>query len=474
MTGASQKHKTPWLHVFAAASLAVFDAVGRLGRLHPDEVFQMLEPALVKLYGYGISAWEWDPGQGGIRNWAFPGIVMGVLKLCDALSLNDVLARRAIIAIPSYLLHSAMLGAVYRFSARRVSHTFSLISVWLVALYGPVLWFAGRTMSEALSVPFIVIALERLELRDAKRWVPFVAGLCLGLSQVFRYGSAAAILFVLITLALQRRWLHLGLVVAGGGVVAAALALLDMQTWGFLSLPRYIDYNVISGKAEASFGRLPAYWYVQRFYLAPWAAIGLALWYWHRELRAWPFVATAFGYMAVISATPHKETRFLYPTLVLLTVAGTPGFVRWAAALIKSSATGQVRLKRALLALSAFGAVAFYLFESPYNVERPAQFQLTVKAGRTGKGLILVNEGLWGSGGYFYLGKNMPWCTCDFPHDQCFQVAMACHGGPSQPPQCPGTFDRAISWDQRAVTELQAAGFRLIEERGRASYFERP
>lgn len=463
--------KIPWAHVLTVAGLASIHALWKLGRLHPDEVFQMLEPAVWKLYGYGTRAWEWDPTPpGGIRNWAFPGIVMGCLKLADALGWKDVMARRALIEIPQFLLHVGLLASVFRFSARRVDAKLATACVWLVGLYGPVLWFQGRTVTEALAMPFLVIALERLDAREAGLKAAAFAGVCLGLAQVFRYGSAAAILFALLWLALERRWKDLAAVVAGGAVAAAGLAALDLATWGFLTLPRYLDFNLRSGQAQANFGESPPWWYVLRFLLAPWAAVGLVLWRWDKAARAWGMLFVGVGYLVAISATPHKEGRFLYPTLVLLTIAGTPAFVRWAKeALQKTSPVW----KQGVVAVCALGGLAFYVFPCPFEPARPEQFQLTVEAGRTGKGFILVNEGMWGSGGSFYLGKNMPWCHCDWPQDGCFQMAMACHGGPSADPRCPGTFDRAVTWDDRALAELQQAGFKLVEARGPAKLLAR-
>jgi len=62
---------------------------------------------------------------------------------------------------------------------------------------------------------------------------------------------------------------------------------------------------------------------------------------------------------------------------------------------------------------------------------------------------------VWGSPGFFYLGKNIPWFTCDFPEDGRFQSAM-------RDPR----FNRMQTWDDRALKEAEAFGFKVLERRG--------
>lgn len=450
----------PWLHVLAVASFAALDAVLRLGRLHADEAFQMLEPAFHKVYGFGVLTWEWNATDGGIRNWAWAGIVIGALRLCDAVGLSDPQARRAVIEVPLCALHVGMLAAAFRLSARRVGAKLAVWCVWLVGLYGPILWFAGRTMTESLSAPFIVMALERLDLERRQWHVPFLAGVLLGLAEVFRYGSAAAILFVLLWLLATRRHRDLGLVTMGGAVMAGALALLDHATWGFSSLLRYLEFNVTSGRAAAVFGADPWYFYFGWLLLPPWAVVGLARWKRDAKARMWPLLVTGLGSMAVLLVTPHKERRFLYPTLVLLAVAGAPAFVWWVKHLLGEPATA--RRGKLLVAFGALSTLVFYVFPCPYRPARGEQFQLAPRAAREGHGVLLVNESGGGWGGYFHLGKNLPVRVCPDPVDDCLQSAI---GDP--------TFDRALTWEGRGLAELLAAGFSVEESRGKATLLAR-
>lgn len=523
MSSPAAEQRTPWVEIAIAALPAALHALLLLGRLHPDELFQSLEIALHRAYGYGVVPWEWQvpPNAAlatqpwGIRNHLVPMVLATLFKLGDVMGLSSVMGRRVLAEVPQFLLHVAMLGAVFRVAARRVSHQLARPCLWLVALYGPLVWFGGRTMSESFSTAFLVWGLERLDDQEAQPGSWAWGGALLGLAQVTRYGSAAVIVPAMIWLLLNRRFRTFALAAAGGLVVAFFLGLLDKLTWGqwFHSLIHYVRFNVTSGQAALSFGAQPWWTYVPRLLLPPFAFVGLFLtarrdrwlqpgvvvlllcaalaviaerspsmakfspWFglfgalalgWlllkRDTKRPTIFIAAGLGYAVVISATAHKEDRFLYPALILFTVAAAPPFVAWAKELrvVSQRAAGVV-------ALSGF---CFFLFPSPYDVLRKEQFQLAVKASHGVTGLVIMNEGMWGSPGYFYLGKNVPWCPCDFPEDGCFQHAAR-----------DSRFNRGIYWsnggeaeklrDARSKAAFEAAGFHLVEQRGLASLFER-
>ncbi len=443
----------------AVALVAALVAVFQLGRLHPDEVFQVLEPANHRAFGYGVLAWEWTVG---LRNWAVPGLFAYLLKLGTALGIDDAQARRAWLEVPQWALHAAMLLAVYRLTARRVDGPWALASIPLVGLYGPVVHFAGRTLGESISTAFMVLALERIDAAqrdaDAKWHVPALGGALLGLAVVSRYGSAIVVVAALLWLAATRAWKPLLLVCGGGGAVALALGVLDLATWGdlFHSLKKYVDFNLISGEAARQFGASPAWFYLPLIaWLVLWAWPGLVLGVVRRVEGAPSFVACGLAYVLAISITSHKEARFLYPGLVLLLVAATPPWV----AFIARSVTPRSRV---FGTASVLAGLAILVFPSPFQPERPDQFQLVVKAGREATGLVLINEGMWGSPGFFYLGKQIPWFPCDEAIDGRFIQAM----------QTPA-FNRAVTYDDRAIAELQAAGFKVLETRDRAKLLGR-
>ena len=88
-------------------------AVGTLGRVHPDEVYQALEPAFFRVHGYGVLAWEWQPAA-GLRNWAYPLLLASFLRPLTWLGVEHPWAARAAVALTKLLLHGLALLALRR------------------------------------------------------------------------------------------------------------------------------------------------------------------------------------------------------------------------------------------------------------------------------------------------------------------------------------------------------------------------
>lgn len=474
------------------ALVPALDAVLRLGRLHPDEVFQHLEPALWRAFGFGTLAWEWHVG---LRNWAVPGLFALLLRGASALGLDGVLARRIILELPQYALTAAALAAVFRLAARRSGRGAGRLALWLFGLSPLFVWFAGRTLGESLSATFLVWGLERLDVVPegegggapsgapavaygsrqawARQWPAFLGGLLLGCAVVVRYGSAAFVVPALVVLVIVGRFRALAAAVGGGAFVCLALGLLDRATWGAtLAAPRfggfwhsffeYFEFNVRSGRAAAEFGAHPWFFYLPLLALVPpWAVVGLARWPRAPRERAWLFVVPPLAYLAAVSATAHKEERFLYPALVLFGAAAVPAFAGWAAPLLRSGSA----LARSLAVAAVLGSAVPFFVPTPFDVRVPEQFQLTLRAGREANGFVLMGDGLWGSGGHFYLGRNIPWCRCDTPEEPCFHVARSDR-----------RFDRAVysanhgdlARAEAHLRAFEALGFRRVEQRGSA------
>lgn len=471
-TSCDPEGRTPWLWLALVALPPALIAVLQLGRMHPDEIFQFLEPAQRVAFGGQPMAWEW---REGLRNWAVPGVLGWTLAAAAALGVDDPQLRRAALELPQYALHLAALGAVYRLLRRQLEGALAepahvrwlaLGGVLLVGWHGPVLHFAGRTMSESFSTAFLLWGLERADLRDARPRVYRLAGALLGLAVVARYGSAVIVLSALLVLAAQRRLRALGNVVLGGALVALLLGALDFASWGkpFHSLYAYLKFNLGSGAAD-TFGRQP--W---SFYLLP-LALGIAPWVWPALVRsAWQyrarprwlpsplFLCSALGYLLSLAFTEHKEVRFLYPAIVLLSACAAPAWLCTALWIASSTARGRAHWQRAiagsLLALSLVSGGFVLTRNTRFEPHGSEQFQLFVKAVRHGHGVLLLHCGGWGMPGPFYAAGH-PNRRCDDPGDKCTRGAL-------RSPE----YDRIVGWKDEGKDRFLRAGFTPLEHRG--------
>lgn len=445
--------EVPWRWCAILAAVPAVLAVCQLGRIHPDEVYQYLEPAFFRVHGYGVLAWEW---QVGLRNWAFPLIISWLLRTADAVGMRDPWATRAVVELPQWALNAWALAAVFRYARRRVDRTASLFALLLVALTGTVCIYAGRTLGESLSAAFLWVAMEALDRNRPGLRPGLVGGAALGLAVIARYGSAVFVVAALAWLVAGRRWRTLLGCVVAGGILAAALGALDWVTWGapLHSLIAYVRFNLLSDQAARRFGAMPA-----GFYAAPlvklfplWIGPGLVLALARERPRLSLPLVCGVAYLAVLLFTPHKEARFLYPALALLALAGAPQVAR--------GAVEAGRLRGIAMAAALVASLASFAFGPDV---RGDQFRAIVRATRgDAHGLLIVNEGLWGAGGYFYIGRNIPWLTCDWPRDAAFRAAMA---NPR--------FDRAVTFEGRALPELEAVGFRPVDRIGRETLLTR-
>jgi phosphatidylinositol glycan class B len=445
----------PWAVVLATIPAAL--AVAELGRLHPDEVYQFLEPAFARAHGYGVLAWEWHQG---LRNWAAPLLLSLGIRLGALVGITDPWWVRGLLAVPLAGLQLAGLVAATRLGARRAGPWGGWAALLGLGLL-PVSWvISGRTLGEPLSAALLVLAAEALSRGDVRARSGLWGGAALGLAFVARYGSLPAVGVAALWLVVRRQWRILVWAGLGLGLVLLGLGVLDWVTWGrpWHSVLEWFRFNVLTDGAAQMFGTEPAgyYW--------PFLWTETPLWVWPALVLGVIFLRPRVGIAGTMAAalflallrTPHKEERFLYPVLILLVLEAAPGL----GALLERVPKLAPRITLTLAALTAT------LLAAPPTVDlRGDQFRALVKSTRPPEatGLLIVNEGLWGAGGFFYIGKRIPWLTCDFPTDRNFVVGVRDR-----------RFNRAITFEGRAVAELQAAGFRVIGQEGRETLLARP
>lgn len=454
----SAPSRAPWWFLVTLAAIPCVIACVQLGRIHPDETYQFLEPAFHRAHGYGKLAWEW---RDGLRNWAVPGLLGAILRGAGALGITNPYAYRALVEVPVFALHLWMLHALWRHVQWRAPRA-RLVSLLAVGLYGPLLIFAGRTTSESFSGALLIIALEALDRPSgddrAELRAGIVGGGALGLAVVARYGSLPFVAAALLWLVVRRSTVRLLYTLAALALVAVGLGLLDLATWGkpLASLIAYARFNFFSGDAGRHFGTEPASWYVRPLlgWTAAWVWLALPLTLRRERLRPSLPLFCALCYLVALIAAPHKEARFLYPGVLVLVLAAIPGL-----GILFESLPLRVRRRAAVVVvLTSLAHLAVPL--DLHGDELRAIVAAT--RDRNVTGLLVVGENEWGTGGYFTIGKNIPWSTCISPGEPAFRNAMTqLH------------INRVVTWRGLAESELQDHGFRPVGSVGRFAILAR-
>ena len=289
-----------------------------------DEIFQTSEQAHRLVYGSGLVPWEF---QLGMRSWLLPGLIAVLMEL-SRIAGDGPDYYIPLIAGTFAALAAAPVVCSFLWGRQLVGLFGGWIAAAVVAVAPEAVYFGARTLPEAVAAHLLIVALYVLEpgyqVISRRRLVG--GGALLGLLFLLRIQLAPA----LVVMALWTSWRAVSEralpLLAGAAVVLAAAGILDTVTLGYpmASVWRYFVYNVYYG-ASSSFG-VEGWSFYLLGELGVWgggaatllllAALGA---------RQMPLLlATAATILAVHSAIPHKEYRFIYPAVLLVMVlAGT-------------------------------------------------------------------------------------------------------------------------------------------------------
>jgi hypothetical protein len=379
---------------------------------HPDETFQLFEPAHRLAFGWGVKTWEF---YDGIRSMVPPAILALVFRLADPVvggPRGYIDAARMAVALLSLL----PVAVIWRMGERE-SRVHALIAALVVATWFEIVYFSIRPLTEALACDFALtaLALASRPYRDLTPRVLAGTGLCLALTVLLRLQlapGAALVAFWVGRLEIRRRWAPMAL---GAVPALAVFGVADWLTWGapFASYVRAVAVNLGAGKASV-YGVQSWSWYlsVNAALWGPFVLVAIALcairW---RRSRLW--IAFAAIEIAVHSAIPHKEYRFVYPALAALVVTAALGsadlVVRFGPrirsvrpAWLTGAVAGAWLITSLALAVSPQFRPEWTLSRGPLESE----FWL---AGRPDLCGVLFYDSAWTeTGGYAYLHRRVP------------------------------------------------------------------
>jgi phosphatidylinositol glycan class B len=372
----------------------------------PDEVFQTTEPAHRLAFGSGIVTWEW---REGVRNWAFPGMLAGIMRLTSWMAAGSAGYVRAISVVLA-LVSLIVVWVAYRWGSRQFGASPGLAAAASCALSYELIYYAPKPLTEAMAAHLMLGGLYLGYWSDhLSRPARLLAGgVLLGLAVGLRVqlGPAIAVGMVFMLFRLPRRlWTPLLL---GAALTLLAFGLLDGVTWSrpFVSYYRIASVNILAGKA-AHYGVQPWDWYFGQLLVRVSWLLPLALWGARRNPMLAAVTATV---LASHSAIAHKEYRYVYPAVVLilflaaLAVAEAAEFCRRRVHRRAPAITTGLLLALLMGAMLVGSGYAAHI-RTRYDGALPAFRALSSDSTMCGLGL----RGPWfWSGGYTYLHRDVP------------------------------------------------------------------
>jgi GPI mannosyltransferase 3 len=324
----------------APAGLAVLMALAVVLRLVPtvfvssmvwgDEIFQATEQAHRLVYGSGLIPWEF---QFGVRSWLLPGVIAALMELARIAG-DGPDYYLPIIAGAFAILGSASVCCCFLWARRLFGLLGAFTAAAVVAVAPELVYFGARTLSEVVAAHVLVVGLYALEpgYQVTSRRRLFASGVLLGLAFAIRIQLAPALAVV----ALWTTWREAGerapSIIAGATVVLVAVGILDTLTLGspLGSVWRYVLYNLYYG-VSSSFG-VESWNYYFRGELGVWGgAIASFLLLAVVGARRMPLLFTAaIAILVFHSSLAHKEYRFIYPAILLMTILAGVGLAQLA------------------------------------------------------------------------------------------------------------------------------------------------
>src|SRR5258708_2464839 len=266
LNGWASRLAIPIVRFHSLAALLLLAAAFRLplafwpNVLHPDEIFQCLEPAWRMLGHDGIVSWEW---RYGMRGWLLPSLMAGPGGLGDwgaPGGTGAFVVPRLVAALASLSIGAS----AWAFGAGG-SRSHAIIAAFVGAIWFEFASFAPHTLSEPLATAAILPAALLLTHASLSQRHLAVGGALLALAFVFRfqYGPAIAVLALG---ACWRHWRNLIPLVAGGSIALVFAGVADAANGGgpFVWLIANGPQNLLNDRA-AEVGVMPATTYLYRF-----------------------------------------------------------------------------------------------------------------------------------------------------------------------------------------------------------------
>jgi phosphatidylinositol glycan class B len=310
------------------------------GYYHPDEHYQIIEFAGI-IEGTNTArdlAWEYNAQ---IRPAIQPAICYLLFKACDFFSIANPYDKAFLLRLITSLLSVV---AIYFFT-NSCRNMISNKNWKLFLILSYFIWFLPfinvRFSSESWS-GIALLSASALVVRDKSSYqTSLVIGSLLGLSFLFRYQIAFAVLGLVLWLIFMKKEAisKIALILASGLAVVIIGFFIDSWFYGewVFTFWNYFKVNLIDGKA-AEFGTSPWFYYFFKVFRYSYFPIGtlILLSFLLLVFRRYDsiFIWTILPFLIVHSCISHKELRFLFPiinfvpVIIILAIQEVPP-IKW-------------------------------------------------------------------------------------------------------------------------------------------------
>ena len=406
--------------------------------INADQVFQTLEPAHYLAFGRGFLAWEWHDG---IRSWAYPGFLAGIMKLCSYISSSP---RLYIPIINIIMILFSLLPVYITYKLTYKSHKslpnkkeLSLLAALLPAFWYALILYAPLTLNGtlpaylfALNCYLIIKYLDvnNNDIAKENSYSLILIGLIFGLITILRFHLLPEIAFVLIycsrkNFIFRAKFLSLGFL-----LTFIPLGFLDWLTWGypFHSIIYNFYMNIFKGVAK-TFGTKPFYYYLGKN-IQHWNVLFIPFCYFaYLGFKKQPiFLWVALINLLSFSLISHKEFRFIILFIVCFFISSGMGVAEFYASLPLSqnksinknikNISKEKFLKIYIFSLLIFIFVAFLTSYSKYKdqslglmlkLNNVIDEKLNNQVSKIFQ--FHTDKDAWCGGGYSYLNINSPY-----------------------------------------------------------------
>jgi len=396
--------------VFAAAIRFYLCLISE-GIIHPDELYQYIEPAFGLVFGYWTKAMEFVKG---VRSYFYPLINALIFEIGTSLGIQDVCFLILGSRLFNGLLSTLLVFIVYLTARTAYNRDVGLYAAFMSAFSSFILAWTPRTMSELPSTFFLMLSVYLFteaigNCHDNSDVKIVLSGISLGVSCMFRLSSAIALLPLFVYLVLKRKLRKTVFLTISFVSIIIVQGFLDYIMYGrFFSSFSWVVLNI-----RGLFPAVPFYYYIVR---SPYmySFVGLFLLGFSfasmvlsskRNDHDW-IIGGIFLFLFVgHSLAPYKEVRFILTTAPLAFLLAARGLEKLALS---------IKIKRRKLLFITLTLLSFLILNTftisqtnwtPLSEQTRAVYWVGEQPDL--HGLICERE-WWESGVYTYLHRNVP------------------------------------------------------------------